>query len=198
MRLEIVSSSTDRPVEGTTLPRPISAPSKSRVVLQSWKSIAAQLDRGVRTVQRWEQLLGLPVHRLGRGPRAPVFAYADELLHWLSTQAEPLADRATTSPGADFRFPDVVAPRLSGTSHSEMQEEGEPSSPPEVPDPAANTKALQAISAFLTQNQSDSKQQSCSRCAGPMQFVAGYVWLYGAETSWQISLPFCPDCKSAD
>src|SRR4051812_44515354 len=32
-------------------------------VLQSWKEIAHYVNRGVRTVQRWEALFGLPVHR---------------------------------------------------------------------------------------------------------------------------------------
>ena len=31
--------------------------------LDSWKDIAAHLKRGVRTVIRWEQEEGLPVHR---------------------------------------------------------------------------------------------------------------------------------------
>ena len=31
--------------------------------LDSWKEIAAYLNRGVRTVRRWEREEGLPVHR---------------------------------------------------------------------------------------------------------------------------------------
>ena len=53
--------------------------------LSSWKEIAQYLDRGVRTIQRWEQGLGLPVHRIGKGKRSPVFATASELNFWLST-----------------------------------------------------------------------------------------------------------------
>lgn len=52
-------------------------------VLSCWKDIARYLDRGVRTVQRWEQEQGLPVHRIGTGPRAPVFAFESELMAWL-------------------------------------------------------------------------------------------------------------------
>lgn len=37
--------------------------------LNSWKEIATFLGRGVRTVQRWERELQLPVHRIGDGPR---------------------------------------------------------------------------------------------------------------------------------
>ena len=51
--------------------------------LNSWKEIALYLDRGVRTVQRWERELELPVHRVGRGPRSRVHAFASELRAWL-------------------------------------------------------------------------------------------------------------------
>jgi hypothetical protein len=33
------------------------------VVLSSWKEIARHFGKGVRTVQRWERELGLPIHR---------------------------------------------------------------------------------------------------------------------------------------
>jgi hypothetical protein len=56
----------------------------TQVTLQSWKEIASALNRGVRTVQRWERELGLPVRRVGKGSRAPVFAFKDELHRWLA------------------------------------------------------------------------------------------------------------------
>lgn len=51
-------------------------------LLNSWKEIANYLGRGVRTVQRWEEM-GLPVQRLGKGPRAPVIANTLEIDHWM-------------------------------------------------------------------------------------------------------------------
>ena len=58
-------------------------------MLNSWKEIASYLDRGVRTVQRWERDLHLPVHRIGKGRRSPVYALVPELKFWLITsQAE--------------------------------------------------------------------------------------------------------------
>ncbi len=54
-------------------------------VLNSWKEIATFLHRGVRTVQRWESKNQLPVHRVGGGEKAPVFAFAEELQAWLRT-----------------------------------------------------------------------------------------------------------------
>src|SRR5262249_55657580 len=55
------------------------------VMLNSWKEIANYLGRGVRTVQRWERELGLPVHRIGNGRRSPVYAIMAELKFWIAT-----------------------------------------------------------------------------------------------------------------
>ncbi len=54
--------------------------------LTSWKDISKYLNRGVRTVQRWERRLGLPVHRIGTGKRAPVFAFQYEIDCWLRNE----------------------------------------------------------------------------------------------------------------
>jgi predicted nuclease with TOPRIM domain len=50
--------------------------------LQSWKEIARYLNRGVRTVQRWEHF-GLPVHRPAGHDRSAVFALKQEVDAWL-------------------------------------------------------------------------------------------------------------------
>jgi hypothetical protein len=54
-----------------------------RPVLNSWKEIAAHMGRGVRTVQRWEQDLGLPVRRPRGKSRSAVIALAADLDEWL-------------------------------------------------------------------------------------------------------------------
>ena len=56
--------------------------------LSSWKEIAKFLNCGVRTVQRWEQDHRLPVHRIGRTPRSPVFAFESEVLDWLHARGD--------------------------------------------------------------------------------------------------------------
>lgn len=56
-------------------------------VLNSWKEIASYLGRGVRTVQRWEQELGLPVHRPKGKDRSAVLAFREELDQWLRSTA---------------------------------------------------------------------------------------------------------------
>jgi hypothetical protein len=52
-------------------------------ILESWKEIAAHLNRNIRTCQLWERELGLPIHRLDGSPKARVFAYPAELDKWL-------------------------------------------------------------------------------------------------------------------
>jgi tetratricopeptide (TPR) repeat protein len=56
---------------------------ETREVLESWKEISDYLKRTVKTCQRWEQELELPIRRLDGTPRARVFAYKDELDYWL-------------------------------------------------------------------------------------------------------------------
>jgi phage terminase Nu1 subunit (DNA packaging protein) len=52
-------------------------------ILSSWKEIAVYLGRGVRTVQRWEQQLALPV-RHTKGDHGTVYAFRQEIDSWLS------------------------------------------------------------------------------------------------------------------
>lgn len=60
-----------------------------RRILDSWQEIADYLVRTVRTCQRYERELGLPVHRLDDSPKARVFAYADELDAWREKRPAP-------------------------------------------------------------------------------------------------------------
>jgi tetratricopeptide (TPR) repeat protein len=50
--------------------------------LDSWKEIAAYLNRSERTVRRWEDKEELPVHRLQHDKRGSVYAYTRELDAW--------------------------------------------------------------------------------------------------------------------
>src|SRR5499427_6704288 len=50
--------------------------------LESWKQIAAYLDRSERTVRRWEACEGLPVYRHEHEKQDTVFAYRHELEAW--------------------------------------------------------------------------------------------------------------------
>jgi hypothetical protein len=52
-------------------------------ILTSWKEIGAYLGKGVRTVQRWERELALPVRRPENGKHV-VVAVSDDLDHWIA------------------------------------------------------------------------------------------------------------------
>ena len=52
-------------------------------MLSSWKEIAAYLGKGVRTVQRWERELRLPVRRPIAHDKRIVIALPEELDHWV-------------------------------------------------------------------------------------------------------------------
>jgi len=59
-------------------------------VLSSWKEIASYLGKGVRTVQRWEHQLAMPVHRPAGADKGVVLAYPEELDAWIrKTAAQP-------------------------------------------------------------------------------------------------------------
>lgn len=55
--------------------------------LDSWKAIARFLGRSVRTVRRWEQQEGLPVHRQMHQASASVYAFRHELDDWRSSRS---------------------------------------------------------------------------------------------------------------
>ncbi len=56
-------------------------------VLSSWKDIARYMGKGVRTVQRWERELGLPVKRPnGVVQKSAVVLHRSDLDAWLETR----------------------------------------------------------------------------------------------------------------
>lgn len=63
-------------------------------ILNSWKEIAQYLGRGVRTVQRWEAELGLPVRRPRGKRRSAVIAVTGELDRWMEHRPLHLGDGA--------------------------------------------------------------------------------------------------------
>lgn len=55
-------------------------------VLSCWKETAQYMGKGVRTVQRWEQFLGLPVRRPhGMAHKSAVIAHRHELDLWMQS-----------------------------------------------------------------------------------------------------------------
>jgi predicted DNA-binding transcriptional regulator AlpA len=61
--------------------------SEDSTVLSSWKDIARYLGKGVRTVQRWERHLGLPVRRpIGASQKSAVVLYRRDVDAWIATR----------------------------------------------------------------------------------------------------------------
>ena len=58
------------------------------IPLTSWKEIARYLGKGVRTAQRWERDLALPVRRPSGRRKGVVFALAEEMDGWLHHQQQ--------------------------------------------------------------------------------------------------------------
>jgi len=51
--------------------------------LDSWKEIAEYVNREIRTCQRWEKELGLPVYRINnKSTHSKVFAFKSEIDQW--------------------------------------------------------------------------------------------------------------------
>jgi Tol biopolymer transport system component len=69
--------------------------------LDSWKEIAAYLNRDVTTVQRWEKREGMPVHRHLHDKRGSVYAARAELDAWARSRHLPEAQED----GNDFGRP---------------------------------------------------------------------------------------------
>jgi TolB-like protein len=74
--------------------KPDPPPNETR--LESWGEIASYLRRDIRTVQRWERTLGLPVRRLHVGKISSVYAYRSELDKWYLERQPP--DEPTDKP----------------------------------------------------------------------------------------------------
>ena len=69
-------------------------------LLDSWKEIAAYLNRDVTTVQRWEKREGMPVHRHVHDKRGSVYALPEELDEWVRSRS-PRVDETEKKPEAE-------------------------------------------------------------------------------------------------
>ena len=85
--------------------------------LDSWKEIAAYLNRDLRTLQRWEKTGGLPIRRLNKPGMRAVFAYTADLDAWLQQQSPEAAapERDESDPAAALAAlaPVVAKPRVT-------------------------------------------------------------------------------------
>src|SRR5262245_7925657 len=63
---------------------------KPQAPLNGWKEIAAYLGKSVRSVQRWEATLGLPVHRIRTPDGQIVYSEPGEIDDWRRRLEAPL------------------------------------------------------------------------------------------------------------
>ena len=84
--------------------------------LDSWKEIAAYLNRDVTTVQRWEKREGMPVHRHLHDKRGSVYAFATELDRWTHSRKSLLPDGTDGEKNGDGSG--TIAPTLPARSPS--------------------------------------------------------------------------------
>ena len=73
----------------------------SRQILSGWKEISNHIERGVRTAQRWESLLGMPIHRPALKNGSAVVAFSDELEGWLSRTSPQTRDACSAVNGQE-------------------------------------------------------------------------------------------------
>ena len=65
--------------------------------LDSWKEIAHYLNRNVRTVQRWETLEAMPVHRHCHDAGHSIYAYKHEIDAWRLNRSQEKRPRLRVS-----------------------------------------------------------------------------------------------------
>ena len=95
---------------GPDSPEPANSPSSTGDRLDSWKEIAAHLNRHVTTVRRWEKSEGLPVHRHIHDKLGSVYAFRAELDAWWRNRRVQL-EQARESAEADSHEGASVAAR---------------------------------------------------------------------------------------
>ena len=97
--------------------------------LDSWKDVAAYLNRDVTTVQRWEHREGLPIRRHVHDKQGSVYAFRSELDAWQRTRTRHV-DEETWRSSASVAEP----PRADAENGSALQ------LPTSQPPPAARPR----------------------------------------------------------
>lgn len=113
--------------------------------LESWKEIAAYLNRSVRTVHRWEKEEDLPVHRQLHKELGSVFAYKSELDTWSRDRSVRPQARVDNTSTHRFRLTALLVAFgavILIASLSFLSTRGA------WPDPEAHVASLELISTF--------------------------------------------------
>lgn len=82
-------------------------------VLGSWKEIAAYLGKSVRTVQRWERNLGMPIRRPAAHNQGIVIAIPTDLDEWIQRQTPSAKGRNGRNGNGSARLTDLIQLRAN-------------------------------------------------------------------------------------
>lgn len=82
----------------------------TRARLNGWKEIAAHFGKGVRTVQRWEQVYDLPVRRVSGDGGEIIYAFVEELDDWEQQRRSSRHGHPSNGSDADAGPADLFAP----------------------------------------------------------------------------------------
>jgi Tol biopolymer transport system component len=103
-----------RPSEMGLLPDKPESVGRPEERLNSWKQIAAYLNRDVTTAQRWEKREGMPVHRHVHDKVGSVYAFRSELDAWVrSRRLERVPDSGNGEVGSVAPAPRLHALRFA-------------------------------------------------------------------------------------
>jgi Tol biopolymer transport system component len=169
--------------------------SPNRERLESWKEIAAYLNRSVRTLHRWEKEEGLPVHRQLHKELGSVFAYKRELDAWARNRSVLAAEGRGNDrePATPYRKRLMLPIALSGAvvliaSLSYIAARG---SRREEPAQEARVASLELISTFSGSHRSPSLSPD-GRMVAFVSDADGtpQVWIKNLETGDPVQLTF--------
>ncbi len=96
------------------------------ILLRSWKEISAYMALGIRTVQRYEAKLGLPVHRVP-GASCAVWAFSNEIDDWLKRPITIRRREGTVSPSEESLGPADAAIASDTRSYAKRTQDSQSS-----------------------------------------------------------------------
>ncbi len=130
-------------------PENLAVPARTR--LDGWKEIASYFGRGVRTVQRWETELALPVRRIGTGRGQVTYAFVEELERWRqSADAKKAAHEAMVESADEGTDPVAGDGSRVGSTEGRMDPAADHSTPPPASAPAwRSTRRVRAAAVIV-------------------------------------------------
>ena len=146
--------------------------------LDSWKEIARYLGRDVRTVQRWEQQEGLPVHRHFHRKRGSVYAITAEIDRWRADRTDPPVRNIAARRKIVIAIAAAIVAAISVVG---LWHDPDPVGEPPAPDPEAHRQLMIGREFLRTRS---SPQQDALRAAEAFERAIAvdptYAEAYGA------------------